>query len=215
MFPFASGLLLATAVAALALGCHGGGTGADPETGVEVEVLHLGFDQAAGTPVVILREKAGTRMLPIWIGESEAQAILLKLHGIEPLRPLTSDLLKTVLVTTGNRVDRVVINDLRNQTFYATIYLDQARYRIDSRPSDAIALALACKVPIFVLPRLFLKEPPEHPSSPNVVLPQTRGPSDGAFSAVFFNDAADGANARRTSSGSALMFPEAHAQFQP
>jgi bifunctional DNase/RNase len=154
------------------------------EKGVEVEVLRLGFDPTAGTPVVILREKMGDRMLPIWIGEPEAQAILLKLHGIEPPRPLTSDLLKTVLDKTGNRVDRVVINDLRNQTFYATIYLDHARYRIDSRPSDAIALALACKAPIFVLPRLFVAQAPEQPQKPDTTLPQTRASSGTEFIAL-------------------------------
>jgi bifunctional DNase/RNase len=168
-------VLMLAALVVSALGCHRR-VAASAEKGVEVEVLRLGFDPAAGTPVVILREKTGERMLPIWIGEPEAQAILLKLHGIEPLRPLTSDLLKAVLDTTGNRVDRIVINDLRDQTFYATIYLDHARYRIDSRPSDAIALALACKAPIFVLPRLFMTQVPEQRQrqKPGIVLPQTR-----------------------------------------
>jgi bifunctional DNase/RNase len=180
-----SGCLILTLVmlVALALGCYRHTT-AVADNGVEVEVLRLAFDQTAGTPVVILREKAGERLLPIWIGEPEAQAILLKLHGIESPRPLTSDLLKSVLDKTGNRVDRVVINDLRDETFYATIYLDDARYRIDSRPSDAIALALACKVPIFVLPQLFVHQTPMPLEKPGVAPPRTHARRAGAIIAL-------------------------------
>ncbi len=156
------------------LGCHRSTTPAAIDDSVEVEVMRVAFDPAAGSPVVILREKAGSRLLPIWIGEPEAQAILLKLHGIAPPRPLTSDLLKEALEVTGNRVDRVVINDLREQTFYAKIYLDHARYQLDSRPSDAIALALACKAPIYVVPKLFSLGSPGQSENPKVVLPQTR-----------------------------------------
>ena len=126
---------------------------------VRVEVVTVGFDHDSGTPFVLLEEKAGKRQLPISIGENEARAIMLELHGISPQRPLTSDLLRSVIEKTGNRVDRVVIDDMREQTYYADIYLSGGRYRIDSRPSDAIALALGMKAPIFVAVKLFESAP--------------------------------------------------------
>lgn len=122
---------------------------------VRVEVASVGFDRESGVPFVLLEEKASRRQLPIWIGDNEARAIMLELRGIAPQRPLTSDLLKSVIEKTGNHVDRVVIDDLRERTYYADIYLDNDHYRIDSRPSDAIALALGVKAPIYVSPKLF------------------------------------------------------------
>ena len=122
---------------------------------VRVEVASVGFDRESGVPFVLLEEKVGKRRLPIWIGDNEARAIMFELRGMTPQRPLTSDLLKSVIEKTGNHVDRVVIGDLRDQTYYADIYLDNNHYRIDSRPSDAIALALGLKAPIYVSPKLF------------------------------------------------------------
>lgn len=130
---------------------------------VRVEIVTVGLDRDSGTPFVLLEEKAGKRQLPIWIGESEARTIMLELHGISPQRPLTSDLLRSVIEKTGNRVDRVVIDGLRDQTYYADIYLNGGRYRIDSRPSDAIALALGMKAPIFVAVKLFESSPAAGP----------------------------------------------------
>ena len=122
---------------------------------VRVEVASVGFDRESGVPFVLLEEKVGKRRLPIWIGDNEARAIMFELRGMTPQRPLTSDLLKSVIEKTGNHVDRVVIGDLRDQTYYADIYRDNNHYRIDSRPSDAIALALGLKAPIYVSPKLF------------------------------------------------------------
>ncbi len=145
-------LMAALAIAALQA-CHHRSTVTSDQ--VRVEVVNVGLDHDSGSPFVLLEEKAGKRQLPIWIGESEARTIMLELHGISPQRPLTSDLLRSVIEKTGNHVDRVVIGDLREQTYYADIYLNGGHYRIDSRPSDAIALALAMKAPIFVAVKLF------------------------------------------------------------
>jgi len=121
---------------------------------VKVEVANVGVDRD-GTPYVMLEDSTGGRSLPIMIGESEAQSIALELHGLSPGRPLTYDLIKNILASTGNHVDRVEVNDLHDQTYFAIILLDNGRHRVDSRPSDAIAVALATNAPIYVSARLF------------------------------------------------------------
>jgi len=102
--------------------------------------------------VVILKEKSADRYLPIWIGPAEADAIAVELQGVAVARPLTHDLLRSVIGTLGANVTSIVVNDLANDTFYARIIMDaQDRHlEVDSRPSDAIALAVRVKVPIFV-----------------------------------------------------------------
>jgi uncharacterized protein len=101
--------------------------------------------------VVILKEKDADRYLPIWIGHAEADAIAVRLQEVSVARPLTHDLLGTVISTLGGTVERVVVNDLSNDTFFARIVLDVngRSVEIDSRPSDALALAVRVKVPIF------------------------------------------------------------------
>ncbi|MEW5976147.1 MAG: bifunctional nuclease domain-containing protein [Acidobacteriota bacterium] len=117
-----------------------------------VEVRNVGFDHRTSSPVVILQDSAKTRALPVWIGASEAQAILMVMDGVIPPRPLTHDLLKSILQDTGVAFERVVITDLRNGVYYARIFLSSSGrpVSVDSRPSDAIALALRFKKPIFV-----------------------------------------------------------------
>ncbi len=102
--------------------------------------------------VVILKEKGSERYLPIWIGPSEADAIAVKLQGVTVPRPLTHDLLRTVIDTLGATVDYIVVSDLKNDTFYAKIILnvDGGQMEVDSRPSDALALAVRAGVPIYV-----------------------------------------------------------------
>ncbi len=119
---------------------------------VEVEILRVILEEATQTPVVLLREKEGSRILPIVIGHAEAQAILIALQGIQVERPLTHDLLKTVIETLGGRVERIVIHRLRHNTFYARILIrrDGVLYSIDARPSDSMALALRVGCPILV-----------------------------------------------------------------
>lgn len=101
--------------------------------------------------VVILKEKESTRYLPIWIGPAEADAIAIELQEVTVARPLTHDLLRSVIGALGARVTSIIINDLASDTFYARIILDAAgrHVEIDSRPSDAIALAVRVKVPIY------------------------------------------------------------------
>jgi uncharacterized protein len=101
--------------------------------------------------VVILRVKESNRYLPIWIGPTEADAIAFKLQDVAAPRPLTHDLLKTVISTLGAEVKRILVSDLNNDTFYAKIILqvNDAELEVDSRPSDAIALAVRTDAPIF------------------------------------------------------------------
>ena len=101
--------------------------------------------------VVILKEKAAERYLPIWIGPAEADAIAVKLQEVAVPRPLTHDLLSSVISALGATVNSIIVCDLRNDTFYAKIILsiDGKNLEVDSRPSDAIALAVRVKVPIF------------------------------------------------------------------
>lgn len=119
------------------------------EERVQVDILGLSTSQSAGGAyALILKEVNGPRRLPIIIGAFEAQSIALEMEGIKPPRPLTHDLLKNVIDSLGTTVSEVFINELRDGTFYARITLDSQE--IDSRPSDAIALAVRCSVPIYV-----------------------------------------------------------------
>lgn len=101
--------------------------------------------------VVILKEKAADRYLPIWIGPAEAEAIAIKLQDVSVPRPLTHDLLRSVITALGASIKSILVNDLSNDTFYAKIVLelDGKTLNIDSRPSDAMALAIRAKVPIY------------------------------------------------------------------
>ncbi len=151
-------LLLAAVVAACSCGRSSAVSPAAAKVSpdeVRVQVARVGFDDNSGSNYVLLVDRKESRVLPILIGESEATAILLALHGIKPERPLTHDLVGSIIGQTGNRVDRIVIADLRNETYYATIYMDGGRYTIDSRPSDAIALAMDMNAPMYVNTKLF------------------------------------------------------------
>ena len=118
---------------------------------VEVKVFRLALD-AANTPVVLLKEVSGDRILPIWIGHAEAQAIAMVLEKVKIERPLTHDLMKSIIGALRVKVTRILISDLKANTFYAKIFLesDGSIFSIDARPSDSIALALRIRAPIFV-----------------------------------------------------------------
>lgn len=118
---------------------------------IEVRVAHLGLDKTTNTPVVILQEQNGERVLPIWIGPAEASAIAMELAGMKFARPLTHDLLKQVIVGLGAELRKVIITKVQDNTYYAElhIYRGDAIVNIDARPSDSIALALRLKAPIF------------------------------------------------------------------
>ncbi|HID85777.1 MAG TPA: bifunctional nuclease family protein [Anaerolineae bacterium] len=119
---------------------------------IEVTVDSVRVSMVSQHRVVVLREVGEERYLPIWIGPYEADAIAIGLQGVEIARPLTHDLLKAVVEETGATISHVLVNDLRDDTFYARIILDvNGRHaEVDSRPSDAIALAVRAKVPILV-----------------------------------------------------------------
>jgi bifunctional DNase/RNase len=120
---------------------------------IEVKIRALMMDPNSGTPIIILKDVNSETMLPIWVGAYEANAIALEIEKIAPPRPMTHDLLRNLIVELGLRVDRVVVTSLRDNTFYAVIELtsdDGEPMRLDSRPSDAIALALRADCPIFV-----------------------------------------------------------------
>lgn len=119
---------------------------------VEMKVKGLMIDPVSNMPIVILKKPEGDAVLPIWVGIFEANAIALQLERIVSPRPMTHDLLTRVIGTLRARVERIVITDLRDNTFYALIHLSRGeeRFTVDSRPSDAIALALRAEVPIYV-----------------------------------------------------------------
>src|SRR5262245_38165795 len=119
---------------------------------VKVEIDSIRVSLMSQDRVVVLKDASSDRYLPIWIGPFEAEAIRVELQGVEVTRPLTHDLLKSVITNLGGELQQIVINDLRNDTYYAQLEVAQngQKVEIDSRPSDAIALAVRLKVPIFV-----------------------------------------------------------------
>jgi bifunctional DNase/RNase len=119
---------------------------------VKMEIKGLLMDPVSNMPVVVLRDSANGVFLPIWVGIFEANAIALQMEKISTPRPMTHDLLKNLLSELDAKVERIVINDLRDNTFFARIHLlrGETRWDVDSRPSDAIALALRVDAEIFV-----------------------------------------------------------------
>jgi len=119
---------------------------------LEMKVKGLALDPLSNMPMIILRDEEEKRSLPIWVGLFEANAIALELEKISTPRPMTHDLIKNILESLDARVQKIVVNDLRDNTFYAVIHLrlGSADITVDSRPSDAIALALRVGAPIFV-----------------------------------------------------------------
>jgi hypothetical protein len=119
---------------------------------VEMKIRGLMMDPVTNMPIVILKDVNGTAVLPIWVGIYEANAIALEIEKVATPRPMTHDLLKNLLLGLETRVHKVVVSDLRDDTFYALIWLerDGQVISIDSRPSDALALALRVDCPIYV-----------------------------------------------------------------
>lgn len=124
---------------------------------LEVRIDGLALDVTTNSPVVILAPLKLNKVLPIWIGHSEAWAIAMELSSIPSQRPMTHDLLRMIITALSAEVERVEITDLREQTFYARVMLkvNGSTLSVDSRPSDSIALALKAKAPIFVEESLF------------------------------------------------------------
>jgi bifunctional DNase/RNase len=136
-----------------------GGCGSSDSDLLAVEVKSVMMDPESQTPVLFLVDRGAERILPLWIGESEAHAISLGLQGVTPARPLTHNLAKRMLDLLDARVERVVISDLKGNTYYATLRLraGQKTWEVDSRPSDAVALALQFGAPVFLSRKLVEK----------------------------------------------------------
>ena len=119
---------------------------------IEMTIKGLMVDPVTNMPIVILKDKDGDRVLPIWVGIFEANAIALQIENIATARPMTHDLLRNIITGLDGQVDRVVVSDLKENTFFAVIHLTVhgERMAVDARPSDAIALALRARAPILV-----------------------------------------------------------------
>ena len=123
----------------------------------EVELSRIIINETSDQQIIVLKERYGQRSFPIVIGIAEIFAIDRRLKGIKPPRPMTHDLLDSVIENLGAKIKKIVINDLRNHTFYAKIHLslNGGTVEVDSRPSDAIALGAASNIPIYVADHVF------------------------------------------------------------
>ena len=119
---------------------------------IEMKVMGIALDTRTGSPIVVLHDLDNRRALPIWIGSAEDSAIIRKIEKLSVTRPMTHDLIVDIVKQTGYSVDRVEINDVEKETYYATIFLTngEKEITIDSRPSDAIAVAMRADAPILV-----------------------------------------------------------------
>ena len=119
---------------------------------VEMKIRGLMMDPVTNMPIVVLKDVHGNSVLPIWVGVYEANAIALEIEKVQTPRPMTHDLLRNVFLGLEVRVDKIVVSDLKDDTFYAVIWVEREGQLImlDSRPSDALALALRMDCPIFV-----------------------------------------------------------------
>ena len=149
---------------------------------VECTVAKLGHDGLQKTFVVILQEKDGTRVLPIWIGRPEAESIAAHIHGVPRERPMTHDLVRSILTSLDGRLTRIVVTRVVEHTYYAEMHVarDADSYVVDARPSDAISVALRCGAPIFAAESL-LNEYEQLTAAENAELAtEDSGPSDAA-----------------------------------
>jgi bifunctional DNase/RNase len=119
---------------------------------IEMTIKGLMVDPVTNMPIILLRDSEGHKVLPIWVGIFEANAIALQIENVSTPRPMTHDLLKNVISDLKARVQKIVVSDLKDNTYYALVYIDVngGTVAVDARPSDAIALALRTRAPIFV-----------------------------------------------------------------
>lgn len=120
---------------------------------IEMKVMGIALDTRTGSPIVVLHDKDNRKALPIWIGSAEASAIIRKIENLSVTRPMTHDLIINIIEKTGYKLDKIEINDVEKDTYYATLFLTNDKdevIEIDSRPSDAIAVAIRVDAPIFV-----------------------------------------------------------------
>jgi bifunctional DNase/RNase len=133
---------------------------------VEVFVSRLGLDSTTSSYVVVLQEKQGTRLLPIWIGKPEAESIVYHMHNVKRARPLTHDLVKSLIVGLGAQLRRAYISRVEDRTYFAELQLQRndLLVNIDARPSDSIAVAIRLNAPIFAAEEL-LRDPDDEDES--------------------------------------------------
>ena len=124
---------------------------------IEMKVMGIALDVRTNSPIVVLHDLDNRKALPIWIGSAEASAIIRKIEKLSVARPMTHDLIISIIDKTGYKLDRIEINDVEKETYYATLFLTNGEneIEIDSRPSDAIAVAMRAEAPIFVTANVF------------------------------------------------------------
>src|SRR5919106_252307 len=149
-------------VFALILGVRGPLKAAEEETTVEAKIKTMLLDPTTGTPVVLLETVGDKKLVPIWIDVPEARAIAMELQHVQAPRPLTHDLVRNILQRLGATLQRATITDIRDNTYFAALHLrlQNEEFRIDSRPSDAIAIALRMKAPIYIAVQVLVKAKP-------------------------------------------------------
>lgn len=124
---------------------------------IEMRVMGIALDTRTGSPIVVLHDKDNRRALPIWIGSAEASAIIRKIENIAVARPMTHDLVINIIEETGYNLEKVEIHDVEKETYFASLVLvndEGNKIEVDSRPSDAIAVAIRIDAPIFVSPKV-------------------------------------------------------------
>jgi bifunctional DNase/RNase len=160
---------------------------------IEVTVSRLGLDSSTNSYVVVLQERDGPRLLPIWIGQPEAESIVMHMHNVKRSRPLTHDLVRSLIVGMGAQLRRVQITRVEKSTYYAELHVQRGTevVQIDARPSDSIAVALRLSAPIFAAESL-LVDPGEDTDDgdeegaseePDLGLPEAEAPDDAELSA--------------------------------
>ena len=138
------------------------------------------------TYVVVLQEKGGARLLPIWIGQVEAESIVMHMHNMKRARPLTHDLCKSLILASGSRLKRIQITRVENNTYYGELHIEREGkvVQVDSRPSDAIAIALRLDAPIFAAETLLMRaDEEESEDSETYSVPESPAPDSSALSA--------------------------------
>lgn len=148
---------------------------------IEVAVARLGLDAATNSYVVILKEKSGNRLLHIWIGQPEAESIVMQMSNVRRERPLTHDLCKSLIVGMGGTLRRVQITKVQKNTYFAELHIARGEtiVHVDARPSDSIAIALRLAAPIFAQESLLTQvEADESDDEPDLTLPSAESRSD-------------------------------------
>jgi bifunctional DNase/RNase len=150
---------------------------------IEVFVSRLGLDSSNNSYVVILQERGGTRLLPIWIGQPEAESIVMHMHNVKRPRPITHDLMRSLILGMDAQLRRVQITRVEKQTYYAELHLQHGETlaRIDARPSDGIAIALRLDAPIYAAEQLLI-EPGEETANEDGDEPEFGGGADSVVS---------------------------------